>query len=258
MDQTKQNMPSLEILLDYLCGILNYDAKRRLEDQIQNSEELSAIVSGLEVYFNQIGQDRAKMEAYIKESGLLPEEKMNTGNQPSEKSTNTFSLFRIAAVITLLIVSAVTYYLLVDQNSVSELALAQLSQPYSAPEVVRGDQEQVTELWSIAGSYYSQKNYQDAIQTITEIDKLDGDDPRSSFYLGLCYLYQQERNSHQAEIELKKVKDVRHFLGIRATWYLALTYIVSDRPEEAKPLLKKVIEMDDYKSKQARELISEL
>ncbi|MEQ9425311.1 MAG: hypothetical protein RJQ09_12880 [Cyclobacteriaceae bacterium] len=249
MKNTTPKEPTLELLLDYLDGILDYETQERIQKQLANSEELKAVFEGLRQYYEEVEGDREKIEAYKATLGIYSEEGTN------KEETRTAYFFKIAASIGLLILAGAIFYSLQNNDPVNDFVNGQLSRPYNAPEVFRSDQSQVELLWTEASTLYKSGNYESAIEIIRSIDKIDGDDPTSQFYFALCQLYRDDPNYDEALKNLQMVAGTGHILSVRAKWFLALTYLFSGNADGARSFLEELKELDNYKGQEAGELL---
>jgi len=250
-----EELPSLEMLFDYFDGILGSSASAEIERKIASSEELKLIVNGIEQYYKQVDLDRDKTEAYI--------QKLQIGFKKKPVKNTYFKIdYKIkaaAAILVIGIVSAV-FYIQNVQPILPQLVEAELSEPYAAPNITRSNvyQDELTSLWTKAATSYATGNYEKAIDDINQIDSLDGDDPTSWFYLGLCNLYVQNTNYELAIKYFRQVEETSHVLSDRAKWFLALSYINLKNKELAKPLLYDLAKKNGFKSKRATEILENI
>ncbi len=249
-------MPSVELLLDYLDGILTDEAKEKIDQEMAGSEELTSIVEGLKIYYKSIDFNREKMDDYIQSLSIGFAEKRN---QVKKKPPKTGFYIRIAA--TFLLVAAFATLLILNRdrpNDLLTLVDVELSKHYAVPGTSRSEGEELAQLWSQVTLAYGARNFASAINPLRLIDEADENDPTSWFYLGLCYAYKSTPDFEQSIDYLKRVTETSHAFSDRAKWYLALIYIKQNRQAEAQKLVQEIKEKGGFKSKEAERIFSSM
>lgn len=244
--------PSIELILDYLDGILPKKTVMELEHRMSTSEVVASMVEGAS-YLKSQGKTRKEIEDYL---GTLS----TTPDSQTLESTNSSSFFwvKIAASVSLVILAIFGINYSSEEGTLQQLATSQLATPYASPDILRDSQDQIDKLWSKAARQYKEKNYGDCIQTLTQIDQLDDDDPTSLFYLGLSNLYLEPKNLDAGIAYLEQVEQTQHLLGERASWYLGLAYLLKSQNDLAKKKFEKTIKLGGFKSREAQELVDRL
>ena len=198
---------SIEVLIDYVDGILDAKSREKVENYIEKSSEGSEIVDGIRWYYQTYGQDRENLENYLLESkqGILDALEPTIQEQTTQTEVRPLwrRIVRVAAIILLLTIPT----LMVVNSSKSETALLDehLSVPYDNPPVVRGDVEQNTILWNRISSLYGNQDYNGALASLDTIIQRRETLSMAHFYAGLCYLYSENPKPDMAISHLQNV-----------------------------------------------------
>jgi hypothetical protein len=131
-------------------------------------------------------------------------------------------------------------------------------EPDEAPAITEGPLED-------AFTFYVDKNYSDAAQEFSSANLTSGtrgletDSQRIAFYAdyyaGISYLEQADNINAMLKLESAVTKSPDELFRVKATWYLALTYLKTGELTKASKLLIKISENKEeivYKSKAAR------
>ncbi len=249
-------LPSLELLLDYLDGILDEDSTRQIEYAIDESDELKSIVEGIRVYYEEEGKDRAKLEVYADQiRGKFYSSTTNDSEHNSGFQKTPAFWFRTAAAIGLFLIAGTVLLYNTLSIDVEQLVSHHIQDHYDAPLTFRGDNDPNQLMWSDIVDSYLKKDFE---LSLVKLEKLpDYDDRRLpvDFYTGLCNLYKKGANYEKAIESLKLVSDSEHRLNEKAEWYLALAYYQNSEEVKAKALLQKITEKNFYKRKEAKKLL---
>lgn len=247
------NLPPLELLLDYLDGIVDPTSRRKIEEQIEVSDQLASTIEGIRYYYQVKGYDRSQIEAYI---GAMEKPLKDNAAQPVLK--RSFVPWRVAAVVALLVSASAIFFFSWDSQTADEIVIGELSIIYPAPDTFRGEGQALEEFWGRASTLYAAKQYRTAIGGLIKIDRMDGESPDSWFYIGLCYLYSTPPKTSEASKYLVKVAETQHRLADRARWFLALSYYLEGKIEPAKERLREIEDNGGYKSDEANQLLNKL
>ncbi len=227
------NIP-LDLLIDYVEGLLDSEATARLEQRLAEDEYHRNIVEGIQHFYTQKGQDRAALEAYLDDfqHRLSPKAATQVRRLPR-------SFIAIAATLALI----VTAFFLVrnSQGASSDALLAQaLSTPYPSvyDQNKSGDPQDIR---ASIGALYQAGDYEAVIETAQAlIDQSNTANPLDYFMLGLANLYQDVPNYAAAITALNQTKAFNTGSNItqQTDWYLALSYLSAGEVENARRLLE--------------------
>jgi len=160
-------------------------------------------------------------------------------------------LLRIAATVLLLITAFLVFRQYTAPTSLDSQVAVYLDEPYTSPPFYRGQQESIAP-WIIS---YEKGNYQEAIIALEKIVASGDASPEASFYLGLCYLYQENPDPENAVSQFNRVLDSDNRYGEQALWYLGLAYILADQQELAAETLRKV---SGFRQKESQALLGKM
>lgn len=242
----KPKIPSPELLLDYLDGILDLENTHRIRKEIEESEELKSIVDGI-VHLKELEEyDNEQILEYIQklQSGFK-EEKTISKLIPNTK----FIWLKIAASLLLVVTAWFVLQNIFSTTTMSDFVDVQLSEIYPAPELFRDKNSD----WTLVHKYYNEGEYNFAATELSKIKTSDPDDKAADFYLGLCYLY--DNKTDRAIEYLQSVSTSTSRLSNNAKWFLSLAYLKTRNEPMAKSILTAVIDAKSYKHEEAQKLI---
>jgi tetratricopeptide (TPR) repeat protein len=167
----------------------------------------------------------------------------------------------IAAALTLLIVATIVLFNITKTSSPSLLF-----ETYFVPfenqgnQVLRGDNEKgvssETELIQGALSEYDKGNYANAIQIFDQIPGHSGNLVTVWMYKGNAYLHEDETD--MAKQMFQNIIDENAGVVLQAKWYLSLCHLKEGEIDQARPYLEEIRDVGGYKSKEAKEILSDL
>ncbi|MEL6560686.1 MAG: hypothetical protein AAFQ94_21010 [Bacteroidota bacterium] len=251
-------LPSLELILDYLDGILDAQASSELEKAIEGSDELKSIIEGISLYYESEGRDRDKLEAYVEQVRINQQLKTHHSSfsQSEAKSKSLLFNFRIAATIAFFLLAGLfAIYFIIPQNNVGDMISAHLKTPYEAPEVFRNSAGSSDVIWSDFIAAYQNKDFEKAIAILEELPDSASSQMNARFYKGLCNLYKRPSNLTKTINHLTVVSASDHRLNEQATWFLALTYYKKREWSKAMEVFEKISRSNLYKKKEAKQII---
>jgi len=234
-------LPSLELLLDYLDGILDQDSSKMIEAAILDSDELRSIVEGMKLYYESEGRDRGKLEAYV--------EKVRFGfSEKVEEEVSSKGLFersssfwmRIAAGLIFLLVSGIYLFNSYYSVNADSYVIAQLQNHYEAPKAFRDSGESEEAIWQQVILAYKQGNYGESFSSLQLLKESDQRFVTGQFYKGLCKLYGSPSNPALALPYFRDVAESQHRLNERAKWFLALCQVQMGENAYQSKFLSKV------------------
>jgi tetratricopeptide (TPR) repeat protein len=164
---------------------------------------------------------------------------------------------RIAAVVLILITSvvAVVHILSLKPNR-NEKLFTQYFQPYQGDVSSRSDANAVTNL-QFAFQAYNNKQYHEAISLFDKVLASDNSMLRVCFYKGISSI-----ECGDFMLALNSFKQVTSNLSspyyAQSRWYMALTWLKLNKPENAKLHLEWLIQNDSYYGKKASAILAEL
>lgn len=230
---------SYELIKDYLDGILDSETSIKIKELLSNDAEARAIAKGILILSKEFDNDDSKIDTYL--DSLLDKHRLQISRQ---STVSNWSLIKIAAVLTLLIVSGIVLFK-TSQVTVSEFVDKELSEPYKSVQVFRNSE--VTNL-SKGLLAYAHQDYQLASDLFTELD-----DSEAVFYHGLSQMY---LGNYQAAIKLlgsETIHDSRY--AEHGQWFEALSLIQLGEVNEAKQVLQKIALDNAFKKEEAKQLI---
>jgi tetratricopeptide (TPR) repeat protein len=260
----KQMLEQLEKIDNYLSGDLGEKDRRAFEAAIKADPELAKDVE-MNRIVNEALKDKKllslqedidesiKLIRQISSTVEVDHEKPGIG-KPKTKSSLIFSrkYLAIAASVAIFIIISV-FALLQYQQSTSpdNLVVTYLEEPYKSPPFFKGSEAQ-GEDWAIN---YQKGNYREAKAKLEDIVASGATQLETEFYLGLCYLYQENPDPQNAIQQFEKVLNSNNRYNEQALWYLGLAYYLDNRKEAAVETLRKVT---DYKKQEAEKLLERI
>lgn len=259
-DNAAYNKPvSVELLMDYVEGLLDKETSDLLSVKIAENEELASVVEGIRFFYKKKGTDRTALEQYLYAlSKNLPDWLETTYKVPVRKKIpQRYLLYRIAAAIAVFVTVGMLLYITVSRSTPGdELVAEELSIPYSAPLMVRGDHLDMDKHWMNAVDAYKKSDFMVAATFLADILKKEPDNYYASFYMGLCYLY--EADAARAIPYFKAAVDPESRIQEQAQWYLALALYANGEREECRKILRGIVQESEYRHQRANELLNYL
>ena len=145
-------------------------------------------------------------------------------------------MLKIAAVISFLILSILAISKYIQSNTVEAIIISYLDEPYQSPSFYKAPDKTI-DTWK---QEYQLGKYDEAIQILTNATQLDDSNLEARFYLGLCYLYQKEREPNKAINQFNQVLSVNSRYDEQAMWYLGLSFYLSGDNQSAIITLERV------------------
>jgi len=256
-DKYHKILPSLELLLDYLDGLLEEDSAKKIEMAIGESDELKSIVEGIKLYYENEGQDRDKLELYIDQVRIKFQSRaMINDHSAQTPGSKVFNWLKVAAVLAFILVAGLLLIYNFISPDVDEMIAGQIENRYDAPIAFRNGESTNELIWSKVLNAYEQKNYDDALNYL---DKIPVNDERyidGQFYKGLCLLYMNPVDYEKSIRYLSFVSESEHRLKEPADWFLALAYFKNNNQKQAADSFQKIVHENLYKKKEAKQIFS--
>lgn len=238
---------SQQTIEKYLAGELSPHARQEVENHLLDCPLCSDAVEG----FQEIRPT------------LFPgsfEEWKASRSLPAKQSRTILRqlrpFFRIAAVLAVLII---TWWLLLRPAQNPDL-FARFYQPYTL-DIPVNTRSPLSPLLSIelheklptALKAYDNGNFSTALEGLEDVLATDPKNETAAFYAGMSCL---ELGKYDEAIELlSTIANGQGNYAAQAKWYLALTYLKKQQPEQAKELLQQIVSTNGYQSTAAMELL---
>ncbi|WP_222982536.1 hypothetical protein [Flagellimonas meishanensis] len=255
---TNKEHIALEVLIDYVDGILDATSRKKIEEHIKNHPESSEIVYNIKWYYETYGQDREKLEKYLHETkkGILAALDVAL-EEPSTEHPKVRPLwYRISSVAAIAIFLIIPTVLLLNRTkSKADILEDHLSAPYDNPPITRGEPDQNSMLWNQVALAYGNQNYGGAITFLEAIIDEGETLSMAHFYTGLCYLYLKDPEPDKAIQHLQKVVDGENPFTEPGLWYLSLAHLQNNQESLGRQTLKSIT---GYKMEEAQKLLAEL
>ena len=255
---THEGHIGLEVLIDYVDGILDAKSRKKIEEYIENNPEGLEIVDNIKWYYETYGKDREKLETYLDETrkgilSALDEALEEPSARPPKVRPVWYKISRVAAIVLLLLVP--TIIILNRTNSTADILDDYLSTPYDKPPVTRGEVGQNLSLWNQVALEYGNQNYNGAIASLETIIDQKETLSMAHFYTGLCYLFLKDPEPDKAIPHLQRVVDSENPFMEPGLWYLSLAYLRNNQESLGKQTLENI---KGYKVEEAQKLLAEL
>lgn len=179
-------------------------------------------------------------------------------NKVPEASLRTIRLRRWswAAGLALLIGLGLGAWLLNRPTELDSLVAQQLDYPHFSPEALRGTADQMAE-WSDIRTLYLAGDYASAAQQLERKIAETGGTHEQFFYLGLSRLYQTPAQYTQALEAFAKI-DAASVYREEADWFAALAWLRQGNYPEARKLLFKITQEEQWKAQEAAAILKTL
>ena len=241
---------SEELLQDYSLEIISNAARARIDNHLQECDQCSAVLEGLKLAGEEVlhGED---FMADLKSRNL---ELIQQNKSAAANPNRLGSLLKVAAVILILVAASVAI-LLQRSPAAQDLVSQNLTQPYAAPPLERGENS-LNENWQKGIEAYRSRNFESAVSFIQESYNQEANDEKE-FYLGLSLLYQQNSEPEKAAVHFENLINTRY--SEQALWYKILAYYLSGEVDSCKTSLEKIVSSKvHYKKKAAERLLKKL
>lgn len=211
---------SIELLTDYVQGLVNEETRLRIEKDCTNSPELSAIVEGIRSLVQMGHEDPEDIEKVLRDSSSRGKKLIATKKRNDSIGRVLKPLYRIAAVLVLMTIPLGIWFYS-ESNSLSAIVAEELNSYYAPPVVVRGETDK--HLWSQAVQSYKQEDFETATALLSKHVKMQPQDTQALLYLGISALYSADVK--KAIPPFEEVLDSQSRFKPQAHWFLALTYL---------------------------------
>lgn len=245
---------SLELLTDYVSGLLDSETCARIEADIEASEELASMVDGLRIMVETGYDDFDRVEQELESSAIRVSALIEDKQGSSKQRSFWGYAYKIAAVLLLVFVPLGLFYYY-QINSFDYLLDEELGTYYASPVVVRGGSDQ--ELWDSAAYFYQQEDFESAVDLLSKYMVSNPEDTQALYYIGISYIYQSK--SELAIPHLDAVINSQSRLRQQARWFKALALLDLGQKDSGLQILKGIADNSNaYKSASAKVLIDSL
>ena len=234
----KEEIEFFEKIESYFEGTLSEPEIEALKKNLVNNPELakeaeidSIIIEALKNHELQNIKDDVDKAMNIVKGAVEPFKKKRRQLFPFLNP-----ILKIAAVISILIISAVVISKYIQSISIDKVIISYLEKPYQSPAFYKAP-EKSSENWKKA---YQSGKYIEAKIALQNVVRLDSSNIEAKFYLGLCYLYQTERDPTNAIDQFNEVLTVKSRYDEQSIWYLGLSYYLAGDKQSAITTLEKV------------------
>lgn len=240
-------MENIEWIEKYLNRQLSEEEEAMLEQRLQEDEAFAEefeVAVALNASFN------VEQKAYWKSL----REEVNT--QPVNKMRSLG--VRLLSVAAVLLALAVAAYLVLRPGGIDSDVNGYLAQRHMAPGgVVRGQNEESIKSWENIRVAYEAENFEAVAEILNSmIDTVTVNKEKYNFYLGLAELYSGA--SAKALPPLQAVAKADNPYQEEAQWFLSLALIKEGKRALALQQLEKIIQNNQWKANQAKQLSEKL
>ena len=237
----------IELFEKYLAGTLRGNEPSEFEKRLREDPDFAGDFSAFKMLVRGLQRHGLKQQLTGYEAEIRKEERGKL------KIFTTTRILRIAALF-LFVAGTSTFLYENFKTSVSNPSrlYTEYFTPYRNLAGVRGNEEH---LYARGMAAYSVGNYAEALNYLKKVTKEDSVYKDALLYSGICQL--ALRNSKEAIEVFKKLQDRDEVYSQQVNWYVALAFLQSERPKEAKNYLQK-IKFGDFKYDESRELLNKI
>lgn len=248
-----------ELLADYVDGIIGSKARTRISEHVNGCERCQKIVEGIEFYYQQHGDDRDGLEAYLDDLAVRLSKKKISKPKADSQGSIRFLWKTIVAVAAIALLFLLPMYFTNSSNSVlpnsgKDWLAMELTTPYAAPaDIQRGDTNVDTWRMDFQKAYKS-KDYAKGEELMKKIIPTPSIQNSDYFYLGLCQLYQSDAKAVEAIGNFQEVLMTDSRYKEQARWYMALAHFKAGNKSDAEGILQSIVNDSDstYKHREAK------
>jgi len=244
-------METTKIIEQYLEGSLDEQEKTSVESRAESDKDFKELIN-LHKEVNESIRDEAffRLHRLIEKVSAEYIEIDDASIPPVRSSWMNKGFMRIAAILLVILSAAVILKMTLINPSDPEKIYNRYYQAYDADVISRsGISEEITLDRAIGN--YNNGNYQEALQILNEVLRMDQQNYMAWFYKGLTYM-----ESDQPVEAVKSFKSVPEqwdsLYKEHRDWYLALTLLHMGQVDEAAELFSKIGEGGAYYADKAR------
>jgi hypothetical protein len=257
-----------QMIEDYLCGGLSNEDQIAFKKELSNNPNLVEEVNINKNLFALHNTDSWEEITALNKDGenyknyLLSNDAQNIKNainnaqrKYKHQTISPIKLYKwYGAAASVVLFIAFSYIFTSNQNSPENL-YADFSNLSDLPSLTqRSDSDK---LLSDAEELFLNKEYLGAVRSLELYnEKYSLSNSNTLLYKGMCYL--ELNNYSKAEVLFNSLKNSNSLDNNKAYWYLALTSLKQNKPNDAKKALQIIVENSYYNHKKAKEVIAKL
>ncbi|WP_299715823.1 hypothetical protein [uncultured Tenacibaculum sp.] len=265
----------LEAIDQYLDGEMNESEKLSFENQLSQDDKLNeafTLQQEMRLLYSDddwVSQDLSLLKTqkakelrnYLDSKEAL---KLKTTlheivveNRVVPKNNNLFKRISIAASVLIFITASYFFFIKNDYNNI-ELYTTYYSKELSVlPSTI--DRNDNNNLVSKGQLYFEEKNFNEAIATLLEYQKINTTSINTLSYTFCGFSYLELNQFNKAREQFDFLKNSKTLQSKKANWYTALTYLKEDNKTELKSILENITaNTTNYNYKEALDLLSKL
>lgn len=175
--------------------------------------------------------------------------------KPDHSYKHTIKILSGCAAVFVLALISYFIYSSYASNRIESLVDEYYFDAYQAPGNLSSSEQNI-DIWEQAVVYYSDKDYEAAIEEILKIDQLSIE---QKLYLSLSEMYVKPPKLNSAIERLEVIyEDLDNIHQDATSWYLSLAYLKFKQEKKAKPILIQISESKHYKSAEANQLVKQI
>ena len=246
-----------ELIERYLRHELNDAERKDFERQVEQNPTLAAEVSLHRQLTKALGNEQ--LNAFHQKLQVVEQDffESSTSPTPLQRPIRRRSWWLVAAASITLIVLAGTFWWNQQNQSSPAKLFASHFEPYDAHFVERGSDTQPQTTLASAFQAYQQKDYSTALRQFNQVLATDEGNERILFYKGICHLALNQATDAIASLSIIASTD-NHPFATQSKWYLALSYLLDERPEQAQPILKALSSETSVYQQKANSLLNQV
>lgn len=249
-------MKDLEQLVQYLDGELNEVEKKQLVEKLKNDPSLSEKLDLIKDVDQLIGDKHLEnFEESLKEIETLYFK--NKDKESSARTSKKLEWLRAAAIFIVLVAAGAYFVFQINNDSLTTDELFTAYYEKMPADFTTRSEEMVNDDFIIAIKLYNENKYQQAIVEFNKILEKDPSNTAARLFLGICYTETKQFDSASGHFK-NIIEKHDPIFEEHASWYLALCYIKTNKPDSAKQLLNKLVNTRSFYIKKATDLLSEL
>lgn len=251
-------MKDLELLVRYLDGDLNDTEKQQVDDRLKVDPLLSGKLELIKDVNTVLGdKELSSFEERIAEAEKLYFNKKSLEEPAPVYITKKFNIYRIAAVIAVLVALTFTFLLVKNNLAKSNDELfATYYEKMPADFHTRSEEIQGNDFIN-AVKLYNQNKYREAIVGFEKVLKNEPANNAAKLFLGICYTEtHQYKNAATQFTKIISGKDP--IFEEHASWYLSLCYLKTNNAGLAKNILLNLVHTNSFYEDKASELLKDM
>jgi hypothetical protein len=238
--------PSLELLADYVEGLVDKNTALRIEKHLSDNESDKLVTEGIRHYLASHPGDRAGLEDYL--SAPLPPSLNQT--PPSPRGSVIPIWLKVTAVAAALL--AAVWLFFPEQKTYDELLAQYTTSQVELPFVVRSDEADIA---NRVFSLYDSRNYSEVQSALKGVDLANlSAEVRLVHAISTFHLGEFERSLGELEPLIAEQSRLSPYV----LWYAALAELNLNHRGEALVHLVKLHENRQFRTAEAQDLLVRL